>query len=94
MSIAALFAYLIGDGDRLAWATIADLGLVVILGLVMAARWIGVYRACGAPDSSSTRVVLRVPPERHFPRPVVARHGVLAVATVVLVVFTVFLDGS
>src|ERR1700749_2937912 len=58
-------AYLIGDEDRLAWATIADLGLVVVLGLIMAARWVGVYRAYGAPGSSPARV-LKVPPERHF----------------------------
>ena len=29
-----------------------------------------------------------VPPERHFPLPVVIGHGILAVTTVVLVVFT------
>jgi hypothetical protein len=31
-----------------------------------------------------------VPPERHFPRPVIVIHGVLAVTTIVLVVLTVF----
>ncbi len=84
--------YLVGDQKRLALATVADLGVVVVLGLVMAARWLAVYRAYAAPDSSTS--VITVPPERHFPRPVVAVHGILAVATVVLVLFTVFFDGS
>ena len=85
--------YLVGDQRRLALATIADLGVVAVLGLVMAVRWIGVYRAYAAPDSATTSVIT-VPPERHFPRPVVAIHGILAVATVVLVLFTVLFGGS
>ena len=32
--------YLLADEERLAWVTIADLGTVALLGLVMAARWI------------------------------------------------------
>ena len=83
--------YLVGDEEQLAWGTVADLGVVALLGLIMAARWIGVYRAYAAPDSS---MVMRVPPERHFPRSVVAIHGILAVSTVVLVVLTVLFDGS
>jgi hypothetical protein len=85
--------YLTGDEERLGWATVADLGVVVILGLTMAARWIGVYRAYAAPNSSPTTIIT-VPPERYFPRPVVLIHGLLAVGTVALVVFTVFFDGS
>jgi hypothetical protein len=104
MSIAALVAWMatvlvglvllivFGDQKQLAWGTVADLGVVVLLGLIMAARWIGVYRAYGAPDSSPT--VIRVPPERHFPRSVVAIHGLLAVSTLVLVVLSVLFDGS
>jgi hypothetical protein len=84
--------YLIGDQEQLAWGTVADLGVVVLLGLIMAARWIGVYRAYAAPDSSPA--VIRVPPERHFPRSVVAIHGLLAVSTLVLVVLSVLFDGS
>jgi len=83
--------YLVGDDEQLAWGTVADLGVVVSLGLIMAARWIGVYRRYGAPDSSA---LIRVPPERHFPRSVVAVHGILAVSTVVLVVLSVLFDGS
>jgi hypothetical protein len=85
--------YLVTDEERLAWGTVADLGVVVLLGLIMAARWIGVYRAYGAPDSSPS-MVIRVPPERHFPRSVVAIHGILAASTVALVVLSVLFDGS
>jgi hypothetical protein len=53
---------------------------------IMAARWIGVYRAFAAPGPSLTRIT--VPPERHFPLPVVLAHGILAITTLVLVLFT------
>jgi hypothetical protein len=85
--------YLIGDEEQLAWGTVADLGVVILLGLIMAARWIGVYRGYAAPDSSPSRVII-VPPERHFPRSVVAIHGILAATTLVLVVLSVLFDGS
>jgi hypothetical protein len=85
--------YLVTDGERLAWVTVADLGVVVTLGLIMAARWIRVYRAYDDPDKSPTRVIT-VPPERHFPRPVIVIHGISAVATVGLVLYTVVFSGS
>lgn len=83
--------YLVGDEKRLALATVGDLGVVAVLGLVMAARWIGVYRSYAAPGTAATGLIT-VPPERHFPRPIVIIHGVLAVTTVVLVLFTVLFD--
>jgi hypothetical protein len=71
----------------------------------MAARWVGVYRTHSAPSAvavpagaggaSSSRIP--VPPERHFPLPVVIGHGVLAVATILLVLLSalhVFASGS
>jgi len=85
--------YLATDADPLAWASVADLGVVALLGLVMAARWIRVYRAYAAPGSSPTKVIA-VPPERHFPRPVIVVHGIFAVATLVLVLSAVFFSSS
>jgi hypothetical protein len=85
--------YLVTDEDPLAWGTVAGLGVVVTLGLVMAVRWIGVYRAYAAPASAPARLV-SVPPERHFPRPIIVIHGLFAVATLVLVVSDVFFSGS
>jgi hypothetical protein len=80
--------YLVTDEDRVAWWTLADLGVVVVLGLVMAVRWIGVYRSFGASGQSVTGVSA-VPPERHFPPLVIVIHGLFAIVTVVLVFWTV-----
>jgi len=80
-------SYLLLDEERLAWATVAALGTVAVLGLVMAARWIRVYRTVADPGPSLTRTTT-VPPERNFPLPVVVTHGILAVTTLVLVLLT------
>jgi hypothetical protein len=80
-------SYLLLGQRRLAWATVCILGAVAVLGLVMAARWLGVYRRVAAPGPSLTRQTI-VPPERNFPLSVVILHGVLAVTTLVLVLFT------
>jgi len=79
--------YLLLDQERLAWATVAALGIAALLGLIMAARWIRVYRVVVNPGPSLTRSIA-VPPERNFPLPVVVTHGILAVTTLVLVLFT------
>jgi hypothetical protein len=86
--------YLLVDQDRLAYGAIAVLGTVALLGLIMAARWIGVYRAYANPDRASGSTIT-VPPERKFPVPLVVTHGLLALTTIGLVVLTVFTpDGS
>jgi hypothetical protein len=85
-------SYLLLDKERLAWATVIALGAVALLGLIMAARWIRVYRAVVDPGPSLTRRTA-VPPERNFPVPLVLAHGVLAVTTLVLVVLTVLGGG-
>jgi hypothetical protein len=86
-------SYLLLRQERLAWATVCALGAVAVLGLVMAARWLTVYRAVAAPGPSLTRSAI-VPPERNFPLPVVLIHGVLAVTTLILVLFTALGIGS
>lgn len=85
--------YLLVDQHRLAWATLGALGAVALLGLIMAARWIRVYRSVANPAQGMIRTVA-VPPERNFPLPVVITHGVLAVITVVLVLFTAIDAGA
>jgi hypothetical protein len=79
--------YLLENQQQLAWAAVAALGTVAVLGLIMAVRWISVYRAVVDPGPSLTRSTT-VPPERNFPVPVVVVHGILAVTTLVLVLFT------
>ena len=85
--------YLATDSDPLAWTSVADLGVVATLGSVMAVRWIGVYRSYSAPASMPANVIA-VPPERHFPRPVILIHGIFAIVTIGLVVYAVFYSGS
>jgi hypothetical protein len=88
--------FLAVDQQRLAWAAVVVLGTVAVLGLFMAARWIGVYRAAAAPGRTfaaagpgSLRAdTAPIPPERHFPVSVVVAHGIFAVTTLVLVVLT------
>jgi hypothetical protein len=72
------------------------------LGLTMAIRWIGVYRAKRAdervaagglrpPDAlpdAPFRPATIGPPERNFPLPTVITHGVFAVTTLTLVLVT------
>jgi hypothetical protein len=94
-------AYLITDDDNFAWATLVILTAVVTLGITMAVRWIGVYRAsakpararvaaavAGAPGVATERREVIVPPERHFPVPVIIAHGIFATTTIVLVLLT------
>lgn len=79
--------YLVVDQERLAWAAVLVLGMVALLGLTMAARWVRVYRTYAEPGPSLT-ISVAVPPERNFPVPVVIGHGVLAFTTIGLVVIT------
>lgn len=68
--------FLIADKNALAWTAFVLMVPVALLGFVMLARWIPTYRAAAAADA---------PPERSFPVPIVAGHGLFAVVTVVLV---------
>lgn len=78
-------AYLVAHQERLAWASIGVLGGIALLGFTMFARWIPVYRdpapATGLPVGRSA-----APAESNFPVAVVAAHGMLAVATLVLAI--------
>ncbi len=87
--------YLLTDTDRLAWVATFILAPVALFGFIMATRWIVVYRTHEAPSGASVGSGARsarnwtaVPPERHFPLPVVIGHGVFAVITIVLVLLT------
>jgi hypothetical protein len=69
--------YLASDSDALAWVAFALLAIVAVLGWTMFAIW-WQRRQRGQIDASA-------PAEQHFPVPIVALHGLLAVTTVVLV---------
>lgn len=95
-------AYLIFDQYWLAWLAAVALVVAVSLGLVMAARWIRVYRAKRArmyfaPGGHGSSVDIAAllardegPAERHFPLLLVLGHGALGVTTFTLVVIIAF----
>jgi manganese efflux pump family protein len=71
--------YLAADSDAVAWIAFVLLVPVALLGFTMFARWLGTRREAGATGAV---------PESGLPVPVVAGHGLFAVATVVLVLLT------
>jgi hypothetical protein len=76
--------YVVTDRDALAWIALVLLAIVAILGWTMFAIWYQRRqrgRVAEAVDPGT-------PAEQHFPVPVVALHGVLAITTVVLVFLT------
>jgi hypothetical protein len=83
-------AYLILGSSRLAWTAVLVSALAATLGLVMAVRWVGVYRDGRAADRARHSAPAGVlgPPERNFPLPVVIAHGAFAVTTIALVLVT------
>ena len=87
--------YLVTDDERLAWTSVALLGGVALLGLIMAIRWIKVIRTplpapvpAAAVWPGEQRALSTVPAERNFPPFAVICHGIVAVTTVTLVVLT------
>ncbi|MGW2939259.1 hypothetical protein ACWDA7_47865 [Streptomyces sp. NPDC001156] len=82
--------YVVADKSALAWTAFGLLLPVALLGFVMLARWIPVYRnRTAAPADTAVQGTERpVPAERHFPLAVVVAHGLLAVVTLVLVLLT------
>jgi hypothetical protein len=78
--------YLAADKDALAWTAFGLLVPVALLGFVMVVRWLGVYRTAPAAEEA--------PAERHFPVPIVLGHGLLAVATVILVLLSALKVGG
>ena len=77
--------YLAKDKDALAWIAFAVLAVVAVLGWTMFAIW---WRRRQARPAVVEAATPGTPAEQHFPVPVVALHGVLAVTTVVLVFLT------
>jgi hypothetical protein len=79
--------YLAADKDALAWIAFVVLAIVAALGWTMFAIWAR-ERQGRARAAATVSQAPREPAEQHFPVPVVALHGVLAVTTVVLVLLT------
>jgi hypothetical protein len=71
--------YIASDTDALAWVAFALLAVVAALGWTMFAIWYQRRRLGSGGEATG------IPAEQHFPVPIVALHGILAVTTVVLV---------
>ena len=78
-------AYLVADSSVLAWIALADLAVVAMLGGFLVRRWTLDGRAAMAAGARAPQVNLA---EQHIPRPPVVVHGIFAVSTVVLVLFS------
>jgi hypothetical protein len=77
--------YVASDKDALAWIALVILAVVALLGFTMFAIW---FRRRQARTLGREVATPGMPAEQHFPVPVVALHGLLAVTTVVLVLLT------
>ena len=77
--------YLASDTDGLRWVAFAILVVVAALGFTMARLW-RQERAARVAAAGADRAEL--PPEQHFPVPLIGLHGLLALATLVLVLLT------
>ncbi|WP_193433704.1 hypothetical protein [Streptomyces fodineus] len=73
--------HLVADRAALAWTSFGILVAVALLGFTMFARWVPVYRTA-APATAHEETT---PAERHLPVPVVAAHGLLGAAPLILV---------
>jgi manganese efflux pump family protein len=78
--------YLATESDALAWIAFILLLVVAVLGWTMFAIW---WQRRQRPRAAGEIAgAANEPAEQHFPIPIVALHGVLAVVTVVLVFLT------
>jgi len=89
--------YVAADNDPIGWVALIVLVPVAALGFTMLTLWIPSYRNSRAPATAgagSAPASGDAPPERSFPVVVVGAHGVLAVATVILVLLTMLHVGG
>jgi hypothetical protein len=84
--------YLAIRNDVLGWVALIVLGVVAVLGITLFALWIPAYQRSRATAAAGAQPSAQAPAdtaqERSFPVAIVGAHGVLAVATLVLVVLT------
>jgi hypothetical protein len=80
-------AYVAADEDTLAWIAFALLAIVAAIGFSMLFIWLR-QRGKAPAGSAVDQPAETAPAERAFPVAIVAGHGVLAAATLVLVLLT------
>jgi manganese efflux pump family protein len=77
--------YVASDSDALAWIAFALLAIVALLGFSMLAIWLRQRSREPVVATGEAAGAAAGPAEQRFPVPIVAGHGVLAAATLVLV---------
>jgi len=80
--------YVFNDSDALAWTAFVILVAVAALGFTMFAIWWRRRQAGAGPVAVPEEGSTGQPAEQHFPVPIVALHGLLAVTTLVLVLLS------
>lgn len=86
--------YLFADSARFAWVSFAFLIVIAALGFVMLGRWAAARRTLAGATVTSEAGAAPLPAEQHFPLPIVVGHGVLAVATLILVLLACLNAGT
>jgi hypothetical protein len=82
--------YIAADKDVLSWIAFALLAVVALLGFTMFFIWLAQRRSATAPAPATPTD----PPEQRFPVSIVYLHGLLAAATLVLVLLTALKVGG
>ncbi len=88
ISLVLFLVYIFADIDSLKIVTLVGLLITAVLGIVMFVMWLGGTRTRTAPVGADGA------PEDHFPTPIVALHGIAAVATLVLYIVAAFVVAS
>lgn len=88
VSLVLFLIYIFADLDSLKVVTLIGLLITAALGIAMFVLWLGGARTRIAPADASGA------PEDHFPTPLVAIHGITAVATLVLYIVAAFIVAS
>lgn len=87
-SLVLFLIYLFADVDSLKIVTLVGLLITAVLGITMFVMWLAGARTQTTPSGASGA------PEGHFPTPLVALHGIAAVATLVLYIVAAFIVAS
>lgn len=91
ISLVLFIVYWVADVDALKIVTLIGLLITAVLGIAMFVMWLGGVREQVAPSVGAD---VAHAPEDRFPVPIVALHGVLAVATLVLYIVAAFVVAS
>lgn len=91
VSLVLFLVYIFADVDGLKPVVLIGLLITAILGFTMFAKWLGRSRAVQARALGADAARA---PEDHLPTPIVAIHGIAAVATLVLYIVAAYVVAS